>query len=128
MNKCIHCKRFCFKSHNYCSWDCQIKRAKAIGGKLFTPNNLPIGCITCNGTMLECENGDHPDYIFPVEVINFVDGYSELHALIYFDSNICLTLGDGSYNIFHLSYDKCLTCEYLRLSEESTKKILAYNK
>jgi hypothetical protein len=57
------------KNYNHCdNIQCIIELNRQAGGKTFTPNSLPIRCIKADGTMLEHEHGDHPDYIFPVEV------------------------------------------------------------
>lgn len=125
--KCAYCERFCKKYNNFCNWDCQINFAKRMGGKQITPNNLPIRCIRYDGTMLECQNGDHKDYKFPVEVENTEDNYSEYHALIYVNETICLTLGDCSYNMFLLAYNECKTNKYLELTLDSLEKIKKYN-
>ena len=49
-------------------WACRIEMNRRDGYPELTPNNLPIRCIRADGTMLEHEHGDRPDYLFPVEV------------------------------------------------------------
>jgi hypothetical protein len=66
---CEVCGKEIPKDYNHCpEWKCYIELNKRSGGKIFTPNNLPIRCVKADGTMLEHEHGDHIDYIFPVEV------------------------------------------------------------
>lgn len=104
----------CGKLNYTCDWACAVEVAKKAGGKVFTPNGLPIRSIKADGTMLEHEHGDHPDYQFPVEV-EYVgppskDGsYSnETHALIYQDGSIALTLYECCYSIWRLFDGVCL--------------------
>lgn len=138
MSNCVHCKKPAPQYHNYCSWKCSIDEAKANGGKVITPNNLPIRCIAANGDMLECENGDHKDYKFPVEV-EYVGVKEELpdwdnsycnqtHALIYSDGFIAITIHECCYCMWHLkdgSFGGGRSCyEGWRLTEESVEKIM----
>lgn len=114
MKKCLNCKKRVHKWLNFCSWDCHVELAKKDGGKLHTPNGLPVRCITCDNVMLECEHGDHPTYMFPVEV-EFTgrrepvldEGYdpyaNETHALIYTDGTVALTLHEAQYFLWHLT-------------------------
>lgn len=95
-------------------WACVVEAAKLRGGQVVTPNGLPIRCIQSDGTMLEHEHGDHPDYRFPVEV-EYVgpppkDGsYSnETHALIYQDGSMALTLYECCYSMWGLRDGLCL--------------------
>lgn len=50
--------------------------------------------------MLECEHGDHPSYMFPVRVseIDEVD----IHALIFSDGTVALTLHEGCYFLWRV--------------------------
>jgi hypothetical protein len=123
---------------NYCNFDCIIETAKKAGGKVITPNNLPIGCVTCDYTMLECEHGDHPSYKFPV-VVKYIgkrepdahefDYADETHALIFFDDTIALTLHECCYYVFSLKTGILYLSEYdfeinnYQLTEESLQKI-----
>lgn len=123
--------QFCGKLNqymNYCDWKCIVNAAKRDGGKLHTPNGLPICSVKADGTMLEHEHGDHPDYKFPVEVeyvgpVEQSDFYDyemvcgtkapddeairkyrrETHALIYTDGTIALTMYEHCYAMWHLS-------------------------
>ena len=125
---CTFCGRSVAAHLNYCGWECQIEHAKKLGGRVYTPNGLPIRCITADGTMLEHEHGDHPDYKFPVK-IDYIgpltddhrsdahrvygcaphasdevvrDCMRETHALIYTDGSIALTMHECCYAIFGL--------------------------
>lgn len=116
MNKiCANCQKEIAEYLNYCSWECNIELAWKEGGKVHTPNNLPIKCIKFDGTMLEHEHGDHPTYICPVEVeytgtanygispndnLNYT--HDETHALIYTDGKIALTLYECCYAMWYL--------------------------
>ncbi len=134
MCKCKYCQNNCPNSQNYCSFQCMVDEAKDNGCKIHCPNGLPIGCLMADGTMLECEHGDHPDYKFPVHAIwigeeeedpiltQFND---ERHALLYCDEFIALTLGEARYALWHLSSGRALTKshENLQLSDESLEKI-----
>ena len=127
MKNCISCNKEIKDYLNYCSTECHIHDVKKSGGKLYTPNNLPVTCVRYDGLMLECEHGDHEDYKFPVEVEWFDESYGEygklvkeLHALIYNDDTVALTLnecvyylwrlnnGENIYNPFKMG-DMCLT-------------------
>jgi hypothetical protein len=68
MADCLFCGKPTPDHNNYCDGDCIVTDAKRAGGIVHTPNNLPIRCIRHNNMMLECENGDHKDYKFPVTV------------------------------------------------------------
>src|ERR1035437_1261510 len=102
MKKCINCDKEINAHLNYCSWECNIDAAKKDGGKVHTPNNLPIQCIMANGDMYEIGGGDHKDYKYPVDVEftgiiptdleDWDSSYcNQTHALIYTDGNIALT-------------------------------------
>lgn len=107
---------------NYCNWDCIIGKAKQQGGKIYTPNGLPIKSVKLDSTMLEHEHGDHPDYKFPVEVEyvgpiveSDAEDYricvgsphtsedelrrfrDQTHALIYTDGFVAVTLYECCY-------------------------------
>lgn len=127
LKQCAHCRAPVERYHNYCGWECMVEQAKQSGGRIHTPNNLPIGCIKADGTMLEHEHGDHPDYMFPVEA-QYVGGKPEevfrvahsdgtvepmseewakarefeTHALIYTDGHIALTLYECRYSLWSL--------------------------
>jgi len=111
------------------TWEDAIEEAKAAGGKVITPNNLPIRSIKNDWTMLEHEDGDHPDYKFPIEIEfcgpeeNDPAAYygdlvypaskadaemmrHETHAVIYTDGFIVVTLYECCYNMFVLKNRK----------------------
>jgi hypothetical protein len=111
---CTFCQKTIEPHVNYCNWECHIAEAKKAGGRVITPNNLPISCIKFDGTMLEHEHGDHPDYKFPVTVEyqgKLPEGLAEwdcsykpeCHALIYCDGYIAVTLYEHTYGVFSLS-------------------------
>lgn len=125
--KCPFCGNESPKYQNYCSWECMIGEAKASGGKEILPNGLPVGCISWDGTMLECEHGDHPQYKYPVSV---EQDYGEpigvmvgRHALLYEDSNVALTLYEARYWLFDLRNGKCLNSSDMRMTEECLNDI-----
>jgi len=148
---CPNCEKELPRYLNYCDWDCGVALAKKAGGRVRTPNGLPIGCIKADNTMLEMEHGDHPDYKFPVEIEYIADltdddrsdaelmGYEtsdedvrrsrhEKHALIYTDGNVALTMYECNYAMWHLRDGDSLGGRYakqgvLRLSQESIEKI-----
>jgi len=128
---CSHCGKQIPSYRNYCGWDCMVAEAKKNGGRVHTPNGLPIRCLNRDGTMLEHAHGDHPDYKFPVDVEfvgevdeghrddyvnmtgsrakeNFTDEdvrkfFMETHALIYTDTSIALTMYECTYALFELT-------------------------
>lgn len=132
---CAFCDKPAPYAHNYCSYECHIAAARADGAVEHLPNGLPIRCITGDGKLLEVANGDHPDYIFPVDVegppetigdIEYPGG--EFHALIYTDGNIALTLYECEYYLWLLPSGKEIKNdrkEY-RISRESTGKIISW--
>lgn len=115
MNKypCQNCGKM-NEGRNYCDWNCDVASAKKEGGLEILPNGLPIGCIRADGTMLEHEHGDHPTYKFPVTIEyrgvvpedfpEWDTSYCpELHALIYEDGYIAVTLYECCYSIWSLN-------------------------
>lgn len=136
--RCAHCGKPTPPHSNYCGWACMIAYARANGGVEYLPNGLPIGCIRSDGMMFECENGDHPMYLFPVDVdgqeypSDVAEGFSEypqLHALVYTDGNIALTLYEANYALWHVHDGIPLGGRYQRdherLSDASLEKIRA---
>ncbi len=131
--KCLNCDKDVLVAQNFCDWDCQLELARKKGGKVITPNNLPIKCIRMDGTMLEHEHADHPTYLFPVEVryvgklpedlSEWDDSYGpEQHGLIYTDGRIAVTIYEYRYGLWSLTTgrswmagmnDWCLTDEAL---------------
>lgn len=124
---CVGCGKSIEDYINFCDWECHVEHTKREGGKVQCPNGLPIRCIKADGTMLECEHGDHPDYKFPV-VAHYVgrlepdecealskafgreyteeearQSRDELHALIYSDGHVALTLYECTYALWSLS-------------------------
>lgn len=145
---CFNCGKKC--DFNYCNWDCLVECAKKENGTVITPNGLPIKCVKADGTALEHDHADHPDYKFPVEVeyvghrpskeeherdwIDF-DYCDQEHALIYTDGTIALTLFEYCYAMFSLNSGRAiggklwdhdnwqLTNESLQAIKESVKKL-----
>ena len=126
MPKCKECGE---TYEHHCDWICTVSAKKRGGGRIITPNCLPITCINADGTMLEHEHADHPGYLFPVEVklcdalentryiqneqslgIPYPDDYvyEETHAAIYTDGHVLLTLFECSYTIWSLHDGECL--------------------
>lgn len=126
LNKCAFCDKEVLESHNYCDWKCMVGLAKATGGRVINPNGLEPSCIMHDGTMLEIEHGDHPDYKHPVEVkwIGAPDeGYRNIfiknrtddqvremmgsyQALIYTDGTIAVTLYECEYFAWYVRSGK----------------------
>lgn len=153
VKRCSFCDKEIERYVNYCGWDCMVAEAKANGGRVHTPNGLPIRSIDRDGNMWEHEHGDHPDYKFPVDVhyvgpltddlradAEMMSGRSctdeevlrmndETHALIYTDGNIALTMYECCYAIFSLasgmivSGPSWLKKGYWTLSSDSTREI-----
>lgn len=113
MKNCPNCGKFMEEWINYCSWPCHVDQCKKEGFKEILPNNLPVGCVTATGLMLEHEHGNHPDYKFPVTV-EFIGkkpddlpewdhSYSdEIHALIYCDGSVAITMYECCYAMWYL--------------------------
>ncbi len=143
---------------NYCDWDCHVTATKNDGGVVITPNGLPIKCIKADGTMLEHEHGDHPDYKFPVDV-DFVgevlDGHvsdyeaitgklpdsaddvrksmGETHALIYSDGYIAVTIYECCYAMWnlnngHIKYGSLWKTGEWRMAQASIDEIREHTK
>lgn len=144
--ECLFCHKEVVESVNYCSWDCHIEQAKADGGEVYTPNNLPVKTIRYDGMMLEHEHGDHPTYIFPVDIkyiamekppgANKFEYNDEVHALIYTDGNICLTMYETTYAMWDCdsgnwlfgsfwSNDYCMSAESARKAKQHFKNSIA---
>jgi hypothetical protein len=112
-------------------WDEQVAGLRADGAKEFSPNGLRITCIRADGTLLEHEHADHPTYMFPVTVDYvgtdpkfraFRDGLGnegffegaelegmkhEIHAVIYIDGDIAVTLYECCFYLWKLNTGKC---------------------
>lgn len=110
---CSFCGSEAEKYSNYCSWDCQIAEAKASGGTVYTPNNLPIKCMKHDGSMYEHEDADHPGYKFPIYVeydepfeVTAGDHHwvesGETHALIFSDDCLAISLYEARYYFWSL--------------------------
>ena len=140
---CVNCGKEAPWGHNYCDWDCHVDAARKNGYVEYLPNGLPIRCLNAQGLMLEHEHGDHPDYVFPVDV-DFVgeidDGdreeYREIfdkvsptdenirvykgedHALIYTDGSIAVTIYECCYYLWIVRDGTCRGApEWMRLNE-----------
>lgn len=151
---CLNCGRIPPLYHNYCNWDCHVQYALKNGAVLYTPNGLPVRCITKDNLLVECEHGDHPHYLFPVEA-KYVDEKpeedfrvvkgdgtvaslpedwiearkTELHALIYTDGHVALTMSECCYMLWDVDNGKLLRApEWMKpnkwkLSPESRDRI-----
>lgn len=128
---CEICGSSIHEFSNYCEdWNCHIEIAKRNGGEVFTPNNLPILSIRHDWKMLEHEHGDHPDYIFPVDVeyvgpkdesryeLSDGNGYistmdeswkyltdHETHALLYANHSVAVTMYETCSSVWFLQED-----------------------
>lgn len=97
------------------------------------PNGLEMMCHRFDGWSFECEDGDHQDYLFPV-VVEFVgvvpphamtcEYQPELHALIYSDGFVALTLYECRYHLWSVTTGKPLrgSDEY-RISQASLEEL-----
>lgn len=126
---CIACGKAIPNHYNYCDWDCHVAFAKKMGGSVNCPNNLPVRSINCDWSMWEHEHGDHPTYMFPVDVdyvgvltddhrkdyvIRTSKGqkeptdevirrfHGETHALIYTDGIVALTMHESAYTLWRV--------------------------
>lgn len=149
--KCAFCGKEPPPYNNYCNWECQIGLAKSLGGKVITPNGLPIACIKANNDMLEDAHADHPDYKFPVEVkyigtefyiedevlmfgrdlteAERLRSRDETHALIYTDGCVAVTMYECCYAFFYLRDGKlaggsCWQLGDYELAPESRSEIV----
>lgn len=139
MKKCLFCGKTPPEYSNYCSWDCSVQHALKLGGRVFCPNGLPISCIKHDGSCLEHEHGDHPDYKFPVDVVftgtvpvdleeHDCSFMPQQHALINVDENVATTLYEYGFYSFstltgmNLSRPRYETSEW-RLSDDSLVQI-----
>lgn len=102
MKPCTNCGKPTEDYVNYCDWDCHVEHAKKEGGRVHCPNGLPVRCIRHDGLMLECEHGDHPDYKFPVVAQRDDGSEQDVHALIYTDGTVALTLYECCYVLWSL--------------------------
>lgn len=109
------------------------------GTRLHAPNGLRTRLTRWDGLMLECDGGDHVDYLFPVAAESSdppergPEGQvlwwnKATHALIYTDGNVALTLHEACHHLWHLRLDGAylsgpLHGEHWRLSVESLEKI-----
>lgn len=136
---CCCCGKPTPDGSNYCNWQCTVDLAKRNGGRVITPNGLPIVCVRADNAMLEHEHADHPDYKFPVTA-EYVGAPVELpewdcslrpqtQALIYTDGDVALTLYECCFTIWSvhngLSLGGFSYWKAWRLTEESIAKIRA---
>lgn len=107
------------------TWAEDVAAAQATGARVYAPNGLPICCIRHDSVTLEHEHADHPDYRFPVEVeyigdpsvLAWVNGdggitpmspeeidreRTEIHALIYSDGYVAVTMYEHCYAMWHV--------------------------
>lgn len=153
--KCCFCGKPTEKYHNYCTpppgeEDCMIKSAKAEGGIVHTPNDLPIRCVRADGMMLECAHGDHPDYIMPLDVewvgdheesanrtedgtLIFYDDLREV-ALLYANTAVAVTIYEYCYQFWYLASGRYIGGSLFedgkdgrwKLAEKSIEQIIGY--
>lgn len=112
--RCVNCGKEISRYVNFCDrYECHIEHSEKNGGKKFCPNGLKPRSFRADFNMYECEHGDHKDYMFPVNVeftgdpeivtTRDEDGNvvcvqdQELHALIYTDGNIAVTMYECEY-------------------------------
>jgi len=154
---CPVCNKKLSEYVNYCSWDCHIEQAKLEGGKVHTPNGLPIKCIKWNNLMLEHEHGDHSDYKFPVKIEYVGNKFPteeeqhlekgrlytpeemkayncETHAFIYSDGYVAVTVSECCYAMWNLHTGECMggstfwTKQTYKLTQDSVDKLNEFTK
>lgn len=130
-------------------WNEQVEALRASGSRVIAPNGLPIVCIKHDGTLLEHEHAEHPDYKFPVmidyvgddPVDQWIDGDGNVfpmspeeaeamkhqsHALIYADGCVAITLYECCYAMWYLRKGEfgggSLWSKDWKMSEESMAK------
>ena len=129
MTPCKGCNKPVDDQLNFCEFSCHVDYVKRNGGILKTPNGLPVMCLKHDIFMLECEHGDHPTYKFPVTV-EYIgtdqnwDEKEQIHALIYTDYNVALTIYETNYYLWFMIDGRCSVAKYWQLSEASRIKIL----
>mgnify|MGYP003517555398 FL=1 len=106
------------------TWAEDVAAEQASGAPIFAPNGLPITVLRHDGTTLEHEHADHPDYKFPVAVeyigspdrhmwhtakgiapMTADEAYAdahETHALIYTDGYVAVTMHEHCYAMWYL--------------------------
>ena len=155
-NLCKICKKTAPKYHLYCSWNCHVEDCRRDGYVEICPNGLPVMSVPASGLLLEHEHGDHPDYIFPVD-IEFLGTITEedkqdyeaqtgknaenkddvrkflsqTHALIYTDGSAAVTLHECTYATWYVRTGKMIGWSLAstgdyKLSDESLKKIVVH--
>ncbi|MDB5716154.1 MAG: hypothetical protein JWO15_3551 [Sphingomonadales bacterium] len=130
------------------TWEDMVAEAIAEGYAVHCPNGLPIKCIG-RMMLLEHEHGDHPTYMFPVEVeyigpisegmrsdyemmceappvcdSDVQDFFTEIHALIYADDNVALTLYECNYAMFSLHSGLGIAGRYVNSQRKLTPEAL----
>ncbi len=105
MKNCLACQKEIEPHLNYCDFECMKTLARENGAKVYAPNDLPIVCIDAEGDLLEHEHAKHPDYKFPVKVewCGLENEPVEMHAVIYFDDAIVLTIHECCYATWKIS-------------------------
>jgi len=121
-----------------CGWDCHVAHARAAGARELLPNGLPPQCIRHDNVLLECEHGDHESYLFPVEITGEESSaapelreYPQVHALIYTDGQLALTLYEGCYEMWFVRDGRPLggrgQAQHERLTEGARAAIRAHH-
>jgi hypothetical protein len=108
--------------------------------QIYNPNGLPLICVRYDGAQLEHAHADHPSYRYPVlvryigtitphhyddfkllahrdatspqEVIDF---FNEVHALIFEDGYVAVTLFECRYHMWSLKDGRSLRGDCLQL-------------
>lgn len=142
---CVHCNKEC--EHNYCTWECHVNTAREAGFKVIAPNNLPIRIVKpCGDTgfLMEHEHANHTDYKFPVKIeyVGSANAFlndndldytrDEMHALIYTDGSIAVTMYEYCYATWNLSNrngeGSLWTKGDWKMSEESRDKVKSWKR
>ena len=86
-------------------WAVRVRSALEAGGTLLAPTGGEPRVIKADGTLMEHEHADHPDYKFPVKVARQSNSrplHWEEHAFVFSDGSVALTLFEYCYALWHL--------------------------
>jgi len=116
MTICKYCNANEIPEHS--NWNCcdehacVVKMHEEAGYVRHCPNGLEPSCFMSCGLMTECEHGDHPDYLFPVEVeyvgerqsdLSEWDYMNEQHALVFANGSVAVTMYETCSSTWMLS-------------------------
>lgn len=112
------------------TWEEMVAEAQATGAAVIAPSGLPIASIRHDDVTMEHEHADHPTYLFPVvaeycgsDPLYFMwytsgdtlvpmtsaeieANRTEVHALIYTDGNVAVTLYECQFAMWYVASGK----------------------